>query len=730
MTPDPADRTTCASWLDWYANFHRAARGRPNARYLVYTCRPLMPTPGGRIDDPRPTLRPFHCLGIGDRFRLICLLLRVAAAYRRVLLIDWQSPSPIERFFVPERIDWVPTTVERELLTTLPVRRWSSDAIDEEPPRERFVRVVGNAQWFADIRVPGLNFTAVPEPSISCLWRFVFAPSPFLRSAMSTARRAMFGSETAPYNAVHIRMGDAADGVAFDTRSVPQKDRRFVHDAALHMIRCAKAQSPLPVFIATDNAALKRALRGRDLTPLMRAAAAAGGGSAVAAAGGMAALLDGVATQGCVDCMVNPVWLHNFSDASVVDIYVEMGLLAGGECLFHTLSNFAGIAEAWRGSHKCSVHHKVRRSGLGRCNLNLPTPPAAQGADEVFGATCTVSEPSPPLPTYELVVLLSTSAGRHAHARHVLAAAEGALGRSSSSGSDDHEAMAPPHLVVSNWEDTDRTGLIGMRWGAAGAKRSLAGALCVGGALGTRAQWLLALDDDSTASAGELRLAVRVHLHAASHLQPWLFALSAEPSPPTAPPGSADVGGGRGCSLAAGAAAHEPCEGPPTRIDDGAVNMGLAWGPGGEATTALLLSARALHMLRHGPDNSPSSAATFSSEAAAAGVVPQTADRARARRIPPLPLRSPAVSLKLLGGHGHGCVASLTCPWSPKPCAELPKPWHSGKKGLCGLPAQRASGADDCRGCGRHPAGQIGCCLGLAGVYATAVPRGRAESSG
>ena len=102
MTPDPADRTTCASWLDWYANFHRAARGRPNARYLVYTCRPLMPTPGGRIDDPRPTLRPFHCLGIGDRFRLICLLLRVAAAYRRVLLIDWQSPSPIERADAPK----------------------------------------------------------------------------------------------------------------------------------------------------------------------------------------------------------------------------------------------------------------------------------------------------------------------------------------------------------------------------------------------------------------------------------------------------------------------------------------------------------------------------------------------------------------------------------------------------------------------------------------------------
>ena len=48
--------------------------------------------------------------------------------------------------------------------------------------------------------------------------------------------------------------------------------------------------------------------------------------------------------------MVNPVWHHNFSRASVA----EMGLLAQARCLFHTLSNFAGVAEAWRGE-RCSA---------------------------------------------------------------------------------------------------------------------------------------------------------------------------------------------------------------------------------------------------------------------------------------------------------------------------------------------------------------------------------------
>ena len=123
--------------------------------------------------------------------RLICLLLRVAAVYRRVLLIDWQSPVPIERFFSPAHIDWRLTDSERDMLTMLPVHRWSFDALDKEPPSDKYLRVVGNAQWFSDIRLPGLNFTAAPEPSLSCLWNLVFSPAPSLQAAMAASRRNM-----------------------------------------------------------------------------------------------------------------------------------------------------------------------------------------------------------------------------------------------------------------------------------------------------------------------------------------------------------------------------------------------------------------------------------------------------------------------------------------------------------------------------------------------------------
>mmetsp|Transcript_46203 Transcript_46203/g.145389 ORF Transcript_46203/g.145389 Transcript_46203/m.145389 type:complete len:85 (+) Transcript_46203:452-706(+) len=42
-----------------------------------------------------------HCLGFGDRFRLIAYLLRAAAHHRRVLLVDWASPHDLSLFFSP-----------------------------------------------------------------------------------------------------------------------------------------------------------------------------------------------------------------------------------------------------------------------------------------------------------------------------------------------------------------------------------------------------------------------------------------------------------------------------------------------------------------------------------------------------------------------------------------------------------------------------------------------------
>lgn len=236
---DPDPTCALASQLDEYERFHRAHRHSANAQYLVYTCRALMPmasATGGTL--PRARAQP--CLGIGDRFRLICFMLRVAIAFKRVLLVDWQSPHPIETFFSPNRIDWRVRPDELAALDREPVLKWSS-SMESEPPRTRFLRIVGNAQWHADVRLTADGPLQAYEPRLSCLFHFVFRPSPWLSDTMAARRLAMFGSATRPFIALHVRMGDAADGVAFSHTTVPQTDRRYTHASALHMIKCVSS---------------------------------------------------------------------------------------------------------------------------------------------------------------------------------------------------------------------------------------------------------------------------------------------------------------------------------------------------------------------------------------------------------------------------------------------------------------------------------------------------------
>jgi hypothetical protein len=209
-------------------------------------------------------------------------MLRAAIAFQRVLLIDWQSPMPIEEFFEPSRIDWRLREDELAALNQHPVQRWAQD-LESEPPRTRFLRITGNAQWFAAIRASPAQKPSessrqstsqgmVYEPKLSCLWHFIFKPSEWLSRTLAERRTRMFGSASAPYDALHVRMGDAAEGVAFEERSVPRTDRRFSHATALHMIRCVQAQSTLPLFVATDTLASlgffyrhpKKEVRSRD----------------------------------------------------------------------------------------------------------------------------------------------------------------------------------------------------------------------------------------------------------------------------------------------------------------------------------------------------------------------------------------------------------------------------------------------------------------------------------
>lgn len=286
-----------------------------------------------------------HCLGVGDRFRLIGFMLRVAAAFQRVLLIDWQSPMPIENFFVPKQIDWRLNEFERSRVGPLHVDLWLGH-LQSPPPAVRYLRVVGNAPY--ESFFPGSrNFTT----SYSTVWNFLFQPAASLRRAAREQSAMTFGPNR--YIGLHIRMGDRAPGTAFDPNSVPRRDTRLTHRDAINIIQCVKVyHAHKPIFLATDNAALKAAVKYRTssgLTDVQENPAFR-----------PASVFSDVFVQGCTDCMINPVFQHVFPNQSVSDIFVELLLLAKSNCFYSLPSNFATLVQAIRGDGTCS--HMSKKS--------------------------------------------------------------------------------------------------------------------------------------------------------------------------------------------------------------------------------------------------------------------------------------------------------------------------------------------------------------------------------
>ena len=133
----------------------------------------------------------------------------------------------------------------------------------------------------------------------------------------------------------------------------------------------------------------------------------------------------------------------------------------------------------------------------------------------VYDAPCFVAEPVPPQNHYPLAVALSTFSGRRWMA---------AL-------SVEHWVHRYPHLVVSDWDDDDATGLVGMRWGTGFTWRGLAPVLCLTDALCGRFDWVFFCDDDTAIDAVALDALVAGRLAAADVSAPQFLSFAPQPFP-------------------------------------------------------------------------------------------------------------------------------------------------------------------------------------------------------
>lgn len=295
--------------------------------------------------------------------------LRVAAGSRRVLLVDWESPERLEDFLAPAAdIDWRPTQAERALLAAPDhphVWRMSWPNLTGPPPDTRYLRVTAGGSNNA----PCWNCSGLAV-SFGAAYRYLFRPTSAFHKQLHDARTRLFGSggsvhggggnsaEPVRYVSMHVRMGDSAEGSQMRSNFLSSiRDVRSTLLEAAIGIWCVSNATPRkhPLFVATDNAALKEALAARD-PALINASGLVG--------------RDGfrrVVVSGCADCMVNAVQKHNLSAQGLAAIFVDAGLLAGGAdfAFMGRGSNYATWVNGWR--------HADLFGDEGRPSFNFPS---------------------------------------------------------------------------------------------------------------------------------------------------------------------------------------------------------------------------------------------------------------------------------------------------------------------------------------------------------------------
>lgn len=257
-------KSGCPRFLDDYAAYHRENKDR-GPRYLVYHCI------GGATAD--------RCGGLGDRMRGMLFLFRLAIATRRILLLKWTYPVPLEALFRPSLIDWrtdnytqyVPMRFEK--VFNMPVASQvvhpNGSMLDLskenfEPAWGRVKVVTAVTNMFADAplqEAPHLNDRSLQFKH--CLFRYLFLFSQHAEEEGKNWIKHLF--QNAPYPAAHLRLGHSEDEQKGRERGVPAVAAvACVRQCSANLMRCSRTEPSLstPLLVVTDHTLLRHEILG------------------------------------------------------------------------------------------------------------------------------------------------------------------------------------------------------------------------------------------------------------------------------------------------------------------------------------------------------------------------------------------------------------------------------------------------------------------------------------
>lgn len=286
------------------------------------------------------------CGGTADRLLSLPFFVKFAAATKRVLVIQWTKPAPLEEFLLPpvNGIDW---RVHRGLDVALlreGFKVGTQDTILQFGVQANVTVLQAKFQSHDHGSVYYDTFRETPdeldfESVFHIVWRIFFTPSPALAKSIDDAMKK---ADLAPghYTAAHLR-------ALYQTN---QRDIRVVQTWTDNAIHCAlKLQQPtigkLPVYFASDS------------DQAVRHAIYYGKKHSVH-----------VVTQPEVDHSENSLHLDktkNWKERHASDffgIFIDLYLMSLGKCVAYGIGGFGKFASLISSSPMCSVVHMTATS--------------------------------------------------------------------------------------------------------------------------------------------------------------------------------------------------------------------------------------------------------------------------------------------------------------------------------------------------------------------------------
>ena len=226
-------------WMHDYIAWHRHTRQyltptnyTNSTKYLIMRCL--------RMDS--------KCGGASDRLKLIPFALLVAHQTKRILLIEWTRPYPLQEFLFPNRIDWtVPEWMQ------IPYKR-QTHIYNTIHVMDKLIRV-NNTATFIDMKHQSYDYGedyfnkhaggVLFNECYRSVWNAMFQPVPALQQRIQKQIQVLqLNHPQRPYISLHIRTLYVGNWSGRESR---------IHNAVHCAYQMSVNQSIPTVFITTDS---------------------------------------------------------------------------------------------------------------------------------------------------------------------------------------------------------------------------------------------------------------------------------------------------------------------------------------------------------------------------------------------------------------------------------------------------------------------------------------------